>query len=344
MIPRHLESTILKYVSDFPVVGLIGPRQVGKTTLVKKLFKQFRKEIIYLDLELQSDLDKLNEAEFYLKQFTDKTIIIDEIQRKPELFPLLRALVDIKREPGRFIILGSASPDLIRDSSETLAGRIAYLELSPFNLLEIRNKYSMTEHWFRGGFPEPFLTDNDERRFIWLNNFIFTYIERDLPLLGLAASPAMIRKLWTMLAHYQGGIWNASKFANSLGSSVPTIQRYFNFLENAFLINVLPPYYLNIKKRLVKSPKVYIRDTGILHCLLDLQTFNNLQNTMLIGKSWEGYAIEQIRQRIGINNKLYYYRTQKGAECDLIITSSEKPIITLNFSTNFIPRPLQIEK
>lgn len=328
-IERKIKPKILKYIDNFPVIGIIGPRQVGKTSLIKSIAKQLPKESIYLDLEMQTDLDKLQDAEFYLKQHSDKTVIIDEIQRKKELFPLLRALVDINIEPGRFIILGSASPDMIRDSSETLAGRIVYVELYPINFLEVNDKFSLQKHWFRGGFPVPLLTEDSEVRNVWIENFISTYVERDLPLLGLSASPAIIRKLWTMLAHFQGGIWNASKFSNALGITVPTVKRYFNFLEDAYLINVLQPYHANVKKRLVKSPKVYIRDTGILHRLLNIESFNELQEKVIVGASWEGYAIEQIRQSVNKNYKLYYYRTHRGTECDLIITKSEKPVATV---------------
>ena len=318
-INRNITNELLNYIQHFPIVGIIGPRQVGKTTLTKHLMDKIDKECIYLDLELQEDFSKLSEPQLYLEPHDDKCIVLDEIQRMPQLFPILRGLVDKKRIAGRFIILGSASPNLIKDSSETLSGRIVYKELTTFNLTEIIDASNMFQHWFRGGFPEAFLSPDEKLLHIWIRNFIQTYIERDLPLLGLSASPIVIRKFWTMLAHFHGGIWNASNFAGSIGVTIPTINRYLDFLEQAFIITRLQPFYLNLKKRLVKSPKIYIRDSGILHHLTGITDFEQLQGNVIIGHSWEGYVIEQIKQRIDDEVDLYFYRTHNGTECDLVL-------------------------
>ncbi len=226
---RDKTTELAELLHLFPVVGIIGPRQVGKTTLAKRLSLVLDKPVRYIDLESQQDLAKLEEPELYFQQHIDKCIILDEIQRIPELFPALRSLIDKQRVAGRFLILGSASPQLLQESSETLAGRIAYKELTPFNLIEVESSHSLQQHWFRGGFPESLLASSDRTSRLWLENFIKTYTERDLPLLGFAPSPTMTRKLWSMISHYQGGIWNANTFANSLGVSAPTVNRYIDF-------------------------------------------------------------------------------------------------------------------
>jgi predicted AAA+ superfamily ATPase len=297
------------------------------------------KNCIYLDLELPEDFNKLSDPQIYLEQHEENCVILDEIQRLPDIFTTLRALIDRRREPGRFIILGSASPDLLKQSSETLAGRIVYVELSPFNLLEISKDYELADHWFRGGFPEAFLSKKSEFYTKWMQSFVQTYLERDLRLLGLSADSVLMRRLWTMIAHYHGGIWNASIFAKSLGISVPTVNRYINFLNAAFIVRQLAPYYFNIKKRLVKSPKLYIRDTGILHHLAGINNFETLHGHTLIGNSWEGYVIEQIYQMIPDDLKLYYYRTHHGAESDLVLVKGLKPIACIEIKYTSQPKP-----
>jgi len=310
-------------VEHFPCVGLIGPRQSGKTTLVKRNSNKITKQTLYLDLELSEDFHKLNDAQVFLQQHQDKCVIIDEIQRKPDLFPLLRALIDQKRESGRFILLGSASPDLIRDSSESLAGRIAYLELHPFILPEI--KFDTEKLWFRGGFPDSYLENKPNIRYRWMDNFIRTYLEKDLPQLGFGGHSAIAERLWIMLAHEHGNLINYSELSKSLEISMPTVKSYMDFLEQAFLIRQLKPYTHNIKKRMVKSPKVYIRDSGILHHLLGLKSHDDLYANIKMGNSWEGFVIEQISALLPLNRKMYFYRTHVGSELDLVIEKGGKP-------------------
>lgn len=338
-IQRRIANEILTLLDHFPVVGIVGPRQAGKTTLAKHLVNHIQKECLYLDLEFPEDSGKLIEPQLYLEQHRDKCIVLDEIQRMPELFPLLRALIDQHRVPGRFMILGSASPHLLRQSSESLAGRIAYKELAPFHLTEILPHESFTDHWFFGGFPEAFLSADPSIRRTWLRNFIQTYVERDLPQLGFTASPAITQRLLRMLAHFHGGVWNASSFSKSLGITVPTVNRYLQFLEEAFLIHRLQPFYSNIKKRLVRAPKVYFRDSGILHYLAGIQDFDQLQGNVLIGHSWEGYVIEQIKQILPEDLSLYFYRTHHGAESDLVIVRGNTPVSCIEIKYSSQPKP-----
>jgi predicted AAA+ superfamily ATPase len=338
-IHRNITSNLLEFIQHFPVVCIIGPRQVGKTTLVKEITRHVDKKCVYLDLELPEDFSKLTDPQIYLEQHEEKCVILDEIQRIPDLFTTLRSLVDRKRDPGRFVILGSASPDLLKQSSETLAGRIVYVELSPFNLTEIDQDHEITDHWFRGGFPEAFLSKKSSIYKKWMQSFVQTYLERDLRLLGLSADSVLMRRLWTMIAHYHGGIWNASTFAKSLGISVPTVNRYLNFLEAAFIIRQLEPYFYNIKKRLVKSPKIYIRDSGILHFLTGIDNLDTLHGHTLIGNSWEGYVIEQIHQLLHDDLKLYFYRTHHGAESDLVLVKGLEPISCIEIKYTSQPNP-----
>jgi hypothetical protein len=338
MIERKLFEEIIKSLSIFPVVGIIGPRQVGKTTLAKYIISKIEKECIYLDLESPLDMNKLSDPELYLTNHRNECIILDEIQRIPNLFPILRSIVDKDLRPGRFIILGSASPILIRDSSETLAGRIVYNELAPFNLLEIEKDHSINDHWFLGGFPNSILKQNYKDSILWLDAFIRTYIERDLPMLGLNISSSLLRRFWTMIAHWHGNILNSSNLSKSLGITSPTVNRYLDFLENAFIINRLYPFSINIKKRLVKAPKIYIRDSGILHRLLTINSFENLQGNPIIGNSFEGYVIEQIRQLLSKDIELYFYQTHSGSECDLVFVKSNEVIATAEIKYTSSPK------
>ena len=337
-IQRNITTELIKRIDQFPVVGIIGPRQVGKTTLAKYLIDHINKECIYLDLELPEDQSKLYEPQLFLEQHLDKCVILDEIQQIPQIFPVLRGLIDKHKSPGNYVILGSASPALLKQSSETLAGRIAYRELTPFNLTEIPDNSDINRHWFRGGFPQAFLSPDEEFYRNWMRNFIQTYLERDLPLLGMPAAPTLIRRLWTMLAHFHGGIWNASNFAKSLAITVPTVNRYLEFLESAFIINRLQPFYLNLKKRIVKSPKIYIRDSGILHYLTGILNFHNLQGNVLIGNSWEGYVIEQIKQILPHEFDLYYYRTHNGSESDLVLVRGSIPLSCIKIKYTAAPK------
>src|SRR3989304_3703602 len=268
MINRLLQERVEKSLIKYPVVGILGSRQAGKTTLAKMIKNRMKRKVIYLDLELPSDLNKLQDPELYLGRFEDTLVIIDEIQRMLSLFPLLRALVDRKRTAGRFLILGSASPELIRHSSESLAGRIIYHELSPFSLAEI-NSESIQKLWLRGGYPKSYLLRSNDDSFTWREAFIKTYLEMDIPQLGIRIPAQHLRRFWTMIAHSHGQLWNASKIAGSLGVSAPTVKCCFEVLEETFIVRQIQPYHPNIKKRLIKSLKVNIRDSGLLHNLLN---------------------------------------------------------------------------
>lgn len=328
MFIRRIITQINESLTYFPVVSIIGPRQVGKTTLAKHIMQNFQKPCLYLDLELQSDWFKLNDAELFLSNYTDYLVVIDEVQLKKELYPLLRGLVDQKREPARFLLLGSASPELIRHSSETLAGRIAYHQLHPLDLIEVNKKVSIFDLWLRGGFPDMVNSSNINLTQRWMDNFISTYLNRDLLQLGLKATPKVIRNLWTMMAHLNGQLLNASTIANSLGVSSPTVKRYVEFLEEAFLLKNLQPYHWNISKRLVKSPKIYITDTGILHHLLGVTDFNRLTGNPIVGSSWESFVLNQFLAILPNGIDVYFYRTHHGAEVDFVLTQGLKVIAT----------------
>lgn len=317
-VKRFTEDYLLKLLDYFPVVGILGARQVGKTTLVKQIANKVKKPTLYLDLESEADKAKLNDAELFFNLNKDFCIIIDEIQRNKSLFPLLRSLVDAHRVPARFILLGSASPELIRDSSESLAGRIAYTELNPFNLFEI-NYSEIYQHWLKGGFPLSYLASDDFYSKEWRENFIRTYIEKDIPLLGLETKNVDFRKFLNLLAHTNGQIVNYTNLSKSMEITAPTINRYIDFLEKAFLLKRIPPFARNIKKRLVKSPKIYFTDTGILHQLLAIADLNQLQSNIYQGVSWETYVIIQIKAILKKEYSLFYFRTHNGAEIDLLI-------------------------
>ncbi|RME00159.1 MAG: ATP-binding protein [Bacteroidetes bacterium] len=334
-IPRSGTSYILQLIKEFPAVGIIGPRQVGKTSLALHLREKLPNESIYLDLELPEDLAKLSNPSLYFETFENQTLIIDEVQLKPDLFPVLRSVIDRNRKPGRFILLGSASPELIRGSSETLAGRIAYYELSPFSFEETSNLTDKNTHWLRGGFPGSLLAASDDASFRWRSNFVRTYLERDLPMLGLSAEPILIRRLWTMIAHTNGNVLNYSTFAKSLGISLPTVKRYIDFLESSYLIRRLQPWLMNIRKRITKSPKIYIRDTGILHNLLNITTFEEILAHPVSGGSWEAYVIQELHARLSEQMEMYFYRTQDGTEADLVLAKGGTPhtLVEIKFST-----------
>lgn len=331
-IIRQINTLFQEYLDLFPVTGIVGPRQVGKTTLTKEMANN--QEFLYLDMERQADRAKLSQdAAYFLAQFKNQCVIIDEIQFMPELFNELRGIVDNDRRPGRFIILGSASPDLIRGSSETLAGRIGYLELSPFNLNEVED---LKKLWVRGGFPDSYLAPSDKASKLWRRNFIQTYIQRDLGLLGLNTDIKLMERFWQLLASTQGALLNAQQFGRAIDVDRKTITHYINFLEGAFIIRILQPWYKNLKKRLVKSPKVYIRDTGILHSLLGLDSYESILNHIIVGNSWEGFVIEQIINSYEEERQFWFYRTHQGAECDLLIEKNGEVLaaIEIKFGTS----------
>jgi predicted AAA+ superfamily ATPase len=335
---RKSLSACIQLVGNFPVVGIVGPRQVGKTFMVNLLRTNLAKESIYLDLELDSDIIKLGDPQYFLQQYADKTVILDEVQRLPNLYPLLRALIDQNRIPGRFILLGSASPELIRDVSESLAGRIAYLELSPIAINELPEEFSINDLWMRGGFPLPLLANSEILAQDWIRYFARSYIERDLPLLGLQVSPVQIERLWKMLAHLNGQILNISDLGNSLGISANTAKRYVDFMENAYLIRRVYPIWANLKKRMVKAPKVFIRDSGILHYLLNIPDFNSLMSHPASGHSWEGFVIQQIAANIPADTEMYYFRTHNGAEVDLVLSRGISPVASVEIKLSDSPK------
>lgn len=330
MILRSIEKDVLEGLNYLPVVAILGPRQVGKTTLVKGLMTKLEKPSVYLDLEYFADLEKLRAApDLYFQEHQNEVVILDEIQRMPELFPLLRAMIDQNRQPGRFILLGSASPELLRQSSESLAGRIIYLEMQPLHYQEINNHISYQQHWLRGGFPDALLAPNDKATDFWFRGFVQTYIERDLPSLGLSASPQVMRNMLRMLTNVQGGMLNYTDLSDSLNLSQPTVKTYIDFLESAFLIRRLKPYFANLGKRLVKSPKLFFRDTGILHHLMGIQDMDGLQGNIGLGNSWEGYVIQQIIANLKSDVEPYFYRTKDKAELDLVLVQNTEVKATL---------------
>ncbi|HBE04305.1 MAG: hypothetical protein A2096_05150 [Spirochaetes bacterium GWF1_41_5] len=302
------------------VVALVGPRQCGKTTMSRSLVDI--SGINYFDLEDPASIARLSEPLAGLRDLKG-LVAIDEVQRRPELFPVLRVLADRRPLPARFLILGSASPDLLRQSSESLAGRIEIIEMSGFGLQEIPAKFNMMQHWQRGGFPLSFLAATETDSFIWRKNFILTFLERDLPQWGIGVPAVLLHRFWTMLAHYHGQIWNAAEPARSLGISEPTVRRYLDILSSFFMIRQLQPWHANIKKRQVKSPKIYFRDTGLLHQLLGIRTAKELLYHPKFGVSWEGYAIEEAIKAIKPDES-FFWATHNGAEIDLVIIKNGK--------------------
>lgn len=337
-IKRKAEKDVLRLSNIFPVVVIAGPRQVGKTSLAKHIAQQFDRPSIYLDLENPADFNKLSNPTLFLDGLSDHTLILDEVQRIPALFPILRGVVDRNRHPGRFILLGSASPELIRDTSESLAGRVAFFELPTFVVEEIESISTYQQLWLRGGFPDSLLAKDDAISVEWRENFIQTYLERDLPLLGLRADPLLIRRLWTMVAHSHGNLLNLDALASSLGISGPTVRRYLDYLESAYLIRRLPPLVLNLRKRLVKTPKYYIRDTGILHTLLGIDQFSQLQGHPTLGNSWEGFVLQEIAAYLPSRMELYFYRTYEGTEGDIVIGRGGVPELLIEIKYSITPK------
>jgi hypothetical protein len=337
-ITRRISAEIHDSLSFFPVVTIIGPRQVGKTTLAKSIMDETGKQAIYLDLELQSDLTKLEDAELFLSYQTGKLVVIDEVQNKKELYPLLRALVDKTGVPGQFLLLGSASPELIRHSSESLAGRVAYHQLFPFDLTEIPESVTQNELWMKGGFPKSLFAPGKDLSQRWMENFVSTYLNRDLLQLGLSASPTTIRNLWSMMAYLNGQLFNATNLANSLDVTTPTVKRYIDFLEEAFLLKSLHPFSWNMKKRLVKTPKVYLTDTGILHYLTGITDFNSLTGNPIIGSSWEAFVVNQLLALKKSQIELYFYRTHQGTEVDLVFTKGLTVVATAEIKYSNSPQ------
>ena len=320
MIERRSAKRLQDLIRQFPAVALLGPRQVGKTTLARALSGVA--ETVYLDLENPHDLEKLEDARGYLEGQADKLVILDEVQRAPDLFLTLRGLIDEGihegRTSGRFLLLGSASIELLRQSGESLAGRIAYAELAPLDVLEI-DPGQASPLWIRGGFPRSFLAANDRQSAVWRENFIRTYLERDIPQLGPRIPAETLRRFWTMLAHSQGTLLNAAQFARSLAVDGKTVAKYLDLMVDLLLVRRLSPFHANVGKRLVKSPKTYVRDSGILHSLLRLDDEDAVLGHPVCGASWEGFVIENLLRAAPDRTQASFYRTSSGAEIDLLL-------------------------
>lgn len=330
MIRRNTTLEITQLLEEFPAVGVLGPRQVGKTTLAQELAATMTPQPVYLDLESPRDQAKLSEPEAYFELHPHQLIILDEIQRMPELFSILRGVIDRRRrqgqKTGQFLILGSASLDLLKQSSESLAGRIAYKELSGFNVLEIDSATVAAREllWLRGGFPDSFLARSDAASLRWRLNFINTYLERDVPQFGPRIPAVTLRRLWTMLAYSQGGQLNMAQLGANLDIASPTVKRYIELLEDLLLIRTLRPWSGNIGKRLVRAPKVYIRDSGLTHALLNLSSLDDLWGHPVVGASWEGFVIENLLSVLPSGMTPWFYRTSAGAEIDLVIEKNRQ--------------------
>jgi len=337
LIERYLADTIKRRLQNNPAVAILGPRQCGKTTLAGQIVKSF-KQSVYLDLENPGDLAKLDDPLAFFSLHNNDLVCLDEIQRAPELFTALRSIIDTRGRNGQFLILGSAGRDLIRQSSESLAGRIAYLDLNPFLLFEVEaaHKGDIRELWLRGGFPRSYLATNADISFEWRQDFIRTFLERDIGMLGFRMSPARLGRFWKMCAHIHGSLLNASKLADSLGVSSHTIRSYVDLLEHTFMVRLLLPDATNLKKRLVKSPKLYIRDSGILHALLDIRTHDDLLSHPVLGVSFEGFAMENILA-FAKNYEPSFYRTSAGAEIDLILRRGGRTL-AFELKSSTVPR------
>ena len=327
-----MQSKLYELLQQFPAVALLGPRQVGKTTLAFSLESSMDPQALYLDLELPSDRAKLADPELYLSQYEDRLVIMDEIHRLPELFQTLRSLIDRRRRKGRkagqFLLLGSASMDLLQQSAETLAGRIAYLQLTPFTVLEVAETGPKAEDalWLRGGFPDSFLAADDQASFEWRLAFIQTYLERDVPALGPRIPAETLYRFWQMLAHNQGQLLNAAQLAAGLGVSGHTVARYLDIMVDLLLVRRLQPWSVNAGKRLIRSPKVYVRDSGLVHALLGIRTKDELLGHPIVGPSWEGMLIENILTGLPPFVHPWFYRTSAGAEIDLLLEFTPKDI------------------
>lgn len=338
MIQRQLQKEILRLMKQFPAVAILGARQVGKTTLAKEIAATQKRPTLYLDLENPLDARKLLDPYTFLTANKNCCIIIDEVQTIPTLFSVLRSVIDNDRRNGRFILLGSASPQLVKGVSESLAGRIAYRELAPINLLELPEKISKERHWLRGGFPTPLQVRTDKMATEWMSGFIRSYVERDLNMLfNISLTSNILTRLLSMLAHINGGTWNAEEIARSLGITAPTVNKYVDFLQGAFLVNKLSPFHTNSKKRLVKAPKIYIRDSGMLHQLSNVHSMISLRGHPVIGSSWEGYVVEQIQRLKPHDVAMFYYRTQTGAECDIVLVRGVQAIAAIEVKLNNAP-------
>lgn len=328
-ISRNCENQIKKHLTSFPCVALLGSRQVGKSTLAKRIIANISNSL-YLDLEDPRDLNKLNDPLAFLEANNDHLICIDEVQRRPEIFQVFRTYLDKNNRPGQLLLLGSASKELIRQSSESLAGRISYIEISPFVATEVSD---LKRLWLQGGYPDSYL-NSTELSFDWRINYIRTFLEMDIPALGIKIPAETLKRFWSMLAHLNGSLLNSAKLASSMGVSAPTIKKYLNILEGTFVIRQLKPFHTNTKKRLIKSPKIYIRDSGLIHCLLGIESYNDLLGHPVLGSSYESFIIESLLHQFPRYTPSFY-RSSSGAEIDLVLEKGNKKIaIEIKSSAN----------
>ena len=339
MIERRIHTQLVEMIGNYPAVALLGPRQVGKTTLALNVAAT--RPSVYLDLESPGDQAKLTDPELYLAEHEDKLVILDEVHRRPNLFRPLRGLIDKGRREGRgtgrFLLLGSASIDLLKQSGETLAGRISYAELSPFDTLELGSE-SIDPLWVRGGFPGSVLAEDDAISLRWRRDFIRTYLERDIPQFGVRIPAETLRRFWTMLAHNQGGVLNAAQLARGIDVSGSTVAHYLDLLVDLLLVRRLQPWHRNLGKRLVKSPKVYIRDSGLVHALLGLATKEELLSHPIVGDSWEGYVVETLLGVAPPGTEASFYRTVAGAEMDLVLALPGGHVWTIEVKRGVAPK------
>jgi predicted AAA+ superfamily ATPase len=341
MISRLLTPALIQALAHSPAVALLGPRQAGKTTLALEAAKSIGRPSLYLDLESEQDRGKLAQAELYLADHVDKLVILDEVHRAPGLFPVLRGLIDKGRragkKAGRFLLLGSASLDLLKQSGETLAGRIAYLELTPFTLLE--TGHLPADHlWVRGGFPESLLAPGAARSLRWRQDFIRSYLERDIPQFGPRIAAETLRRFWSMLAHHQGGLLNTAQFARNLGVDAKTAAAYLDLLVDLLLVRRLPPWHANLGKRLVKSPKVYVRDSGLVHALLGIADKEALLAHPVVGQSWECFVIENLLACAPDDVQGHFYRSSSGAEVDLLLAWPNGELWAIEIKRSLAPK------
>ncbi len=345
LMNRQLYNSVLQALNTMPAVAILGARQVGKTTLAHQIASSFHKPSVYLDLELESDLAKLVEPEIYLSQCKGRLLIIDEVQRRPELFALLRSIIDARIRNGertaQFLILGSASRELLRQSSESLAGRIRYLELCPFSILETVDNQSestdLSRLWLRGGFPQSYLAHSDDDSWSWRSDFTLTFLERDIPLMGSHIPPVVLRNLWSMLAWENAQLINYSKLAVNLTVNYKTVQNYISLLQSHFMVRELHPWSGNTRKRLIKSPKIFLRDSGIAHRLLRITSFEDLLGHPAVGASWEAFVVENLLRTVSDKWEVSFYRTQAGAEIDLVLEGPRQNVRAIEIKRSMSP-------